>query len=137
MSLTIIRSERDALYHSLVIDLSAIGDIHTSLEHDDTDTAIRLWRRFDAGLRLLDDLGWDRQQHARHFELTMPPTELRPILERIYWSTIETLAGEAREIDETEATVLRSTTTICPAILARLTEHDDPQDDDDDEEVEQ
>lgn len=136
MSLTIIRTERDALYHSLVIDLSAIGDIHTSLQHDDTDAAIRLWRRFDAELRLLDDLGWDREQQARHFELTMPPAELRPIIERIYWSTVEMLAGEAREIDETEAAVLRSTTAICPAILARLTEHDDPQDDDNDEEGE-
>ncbi|MFZ2050610.1 MAG: hypothetical protein WAU69_06730 [Solirubrobacteraceae bacterium] len=134
MSLTIIRTERDALYHSLVIDLSAIGDIHTSLQHDDTDTAIRLWRRFEAELRLLNDLGWDRPQQARHFELTMPPTELRPIIERIYWNTVAMLAGEAQEIDETEAAVLRSTTTICPAILARLTEHDNP---DDEEEVEQ
>lgn len=135
MSLTITRTERDALYHSLVVSLSAIGDIHTSLQHDDTDAAIRLWRRFDAELRLLNDFGWDREQQARRFELTMRPAELRPIIERIYWNTVGMLAEEAQEIDETEAAVLRGTTTTCPAILARLTEHDDPEDDR--EEVEQ
>lgn len=133
MTLTIIRKERDALYHSLVISLSAIGDIHTSLQHDDTDSAMRLWRRFDAELRLLDDLGWDREQQARHFELTMPPTELRRILERFYWNTVGMLAEESREIEEPEAAVLRSTTLACPAILARLTEHDlDPGYEDED-----
>jgi hypothetical protein len=135
MSLTIIRTERYALYESLVTSLSAIGDIHKSLQNDDPDSAMRLWRRFDAELRLLDDLGWDREQQARHFELTMPPAELRPILERFYWDTVGTLAEESREIDEPEAAVLRRTTVACPAILSRLTEHDDP--DDEDEEVEQ
>ncbi len=134
MSLTITRTERDALYHSLIVSITAIGDIHTSLQHDDPDSAIRLWRRFDAELRLLDDLGWDQEQQARHFELTMPQAELRPILERFYWNTIGMLAEEPREIDEPEAAVLRSTTVACPAILTRLTEHDDP---DDEEEVEQ
>lgn len=134
MGLTITRTERDALYHSLIVSLTAIGDIHTSLQHDDPDSAIRLWRRFDAELRLLDDLGWDQEQQARHFELTMPQAELRPILERFYWNTIGMLAEEPREIDEPEAAVLHSTTVACPAILTRLTEHDDP---DDEEEVEQ
>lgn len=90
---------------------------------------MRLWRRFEAELRLLDDLGWDQAQQARHFELTMPPVELRPIIERVYWNTVGMLAEEPQEIDETEAALLRSTTTACPAILARLTEHDDPEDD--------
>jgi hypothetical protein len=106
MGLTIIRTERDALYHSLITSLSAIGDIHTSLQKDDPDSAIRLWRRFDAELRLLDDLGWDREQQVRHFELRMPPAELRPILERFYWNTIGMLAEESQEIDEPEAAVL-------------------------------
>jgi hypothetical protein len=134
MRLTITRRERDALYHSLIVSLSAIGDIHTSLQKDDPGPAMRLWRRFEAELCLLDDLGWDREQQARHFELTMPPAELRPIIERIYWNTVGMLAEEPQEIDETEAALLRSTTASCPAILARLTEHDDSGADD--EEVE-
>lgn len=119
MGLTITRSERDALYNSLIISLSPIGDIHMSLQEDDSDSAMRLWRRFDAELRLLDDLGWDREQQARRFELTMAPAELRPIIERFYWNTVGMLADEAQEIDETEAALLRSTTTACPAILRR------------------
>jgi hypothetical protein len=56
----------------------------------------------------------------------MPPAELRPIIERFHWNTVGMLAEESREIDEPEAAVLRSTAVACPAILARLTEHDDP-----------
>lgn len=136
MSLTITRGERDALYNSLIISLSPIGDIHMSLQEDDPDSAMRLWQRFDAELRLLNDLGWEREQQAKRFELTMPPAELRPIIERFYWNTVGMLADEAQEIDEAEAALLRGTTLACPAILARLTEHDDP-DAGDEEEVEQ
>lgn len=55
----------------------------------------------------------------------MPPAELRPVIERVYWNTVGMLAEEPEEIDEPEAAVLHSTATACPAILARLTEHGD------------
>jgi hypothetical protein len=38
MSLTITRTERDVLYHSLIVSLTAIGDIHMSLQNDDPDS---------------------------------------------------------------------------------------------------
>jgi hypothetical protein len=61
---TITRSDRDALHNSLIVSLSAIGDIHTSWQKDDPGPAMRLWRRFDAELGLLHDLGWERKPQA-------------------------------------------------------------------------
>lgn len=86
MSITINRTDRDSLYDGLMNDLTAIGDIFGHLHNDEPFHAMRLRRRFEVELRLLDDLGWQKEPDTERFELTMPAGELRPIIERIYWS---------------------------------------------------
>jgi hypothetical protein len=78
MSLIINRRYRDALYDGLMTDFTAIGDIFSHLHNDEPAHARRLHRRFEAELRLLDDLGWEQDPDAKEFELTMPARELRP-----------------------------------------------------------
>jgi hypothetical protein len=98
MSLTINRTDRDALYDGLMTDLSAIGDVFIDLHNDEPASAKRLYRRFEVELRLLDDLGWEQEPEAERFELTMPSGELRPIIERIYWSAVGSLADSPEEL---------------------------------------
>ena len=50
MNLTITRTDWDALYDSLVTDLSAIGDISIDLDNDEPAHAKRLRRRFEVEL---------------------------------------------------------------------------------------
>jgi hypothetical protein len=88
MYLTINRMDRDTLYDGLMTDLTAIGDIFGHLHNDEPIHAKRLRRRFEVELRLLDDLGWEKEPEAVRFELTMPAGELRPIVERVYWSAV-------------------------------------------------
>jgi hypothetical protein len=124
MSMTISRWYRDTLYGGLMDDLSALGDVVTHLRHDEAIDARRLRKRFDAELRLLDDLGWEKEPDAQHFELTMPASELRPIIERVYWMAVNSLANRPHEMDEPTIALCRDATTACPEMLARLADDD-------------
>lgn len=42
----------------------------------------------------------EREPDAEHFELTMPPRALRPIIERVYWSAIAGLNNAPDELTE-------------------------------------
>lgn len=129
MYMTINKTYRDALYDGLMTDLTAIGDIFGHLHNDEPVRAKRLRRRFEVELRLLDDLGWEKGPEAECFELTMPARELRPIVERVYWSAVSSLANQADELVDEAVYVLRAATSACPEILARLAEDDllDPE----------
>jgi hypothetical protein len=128
MSLTINRTDRDALYGELMTDFTAIGDIYTTLDNDEPLVAKRLRRRFEAELRLLDDLGWEQEPEAERFELTMTATELKPIIERLFWSSVSSL-NHADELIESARIQTGQAIQACPEILARLAEDDllDPE----------
>ena len=129
MSMTINRTDRDALYDGLMTDLTAIGDIFTNLHNDEPLPAKRLRRRFEVELRLLDDLGWEKEPAEERFELTMPARELRPIIERIYWSAVGSLTDYPDELTDEAVLQARNATSACPEVLARLAEDDllDPE----------
>lgn len=120
MGMTINRSYRDALYDGLMTDLTAHDDIFMCLQKDEATEAKRLHNRFKGELRLLDDLGWEREPDAEHFELTMPPRELRPIIERVYWSAVSGLNNEPDELTEECLANLNEAVVACPEMLARL-----------------
>lgn len=73
MPVTISRAHRDALYAEVVDVLAAIDDIQLELENGEGEEARRLWRRFDAVLRLLDQLGWDPVQPRDQVAIDLPP----------------------------------------------------------------
>jgi hypothetical protein len=120
MSLTINRRYRDALYDGLMTDFTAIGDIFSHLHNNEPAHARRLHRRFAAELHLLDDLCWEQEPDVDEFELTMPARELRPIIERVYWSAVASLNNEPGELIDEAVEHLSNTTVACPEILARL-----------------
>jgi hypothetical protein len=120
MGMTINRGYRDALYDGLMNDLSAHDDLFTYLRNDEATEAKRLHHRFKGELRLLDDLCWEREPEAEQFELTMPPRELRPIIERVYWSAVASLNNEPEGLVETAFANLTEATVACPEMLARL-----------------
>lgn len=129
MHVTINRRDRDAIYDGLMTDLSAIGDVFIDLHNDEPASAKRLYRRFEVELRLLDDLGWEKEPEAECFELTMPARELRPVIERIYWSAVGSLTDHPEELVDEAVHALTAATSACPELLARLAEDDllDPE----------
>ncbi len=120
MGMTINRRYRDALYDGLMTDLSAHDDLFTLLRNDEATEAKRLHHRFKGELRLLDDLGWEREPEAEQFELTMAPRDLRPILERVYWGAVASLNNEPEQLIEEALAHLSEAVVACPEMLARL-----------------
>ncbi len=120
MGMTINRRYRDALYDGLMTDLSAHSDLFTLLRNDEATEAKRLHHRFKGELRLLDDLGWEREPEAEEFELTMAPRELRPIIERVYWSAVASLNNEPDQLIDEALAKLNEAVVACPEMLARL-----------------
>jgi len=120
MGMTINRRYRDALYDGLMTDLSAHDDLFTLLRNDEATEAKRLHHRFKGELRLLDDLGWEREPEAEQFELTMPPRDLRPIIERVYWSAVASLNNEPDQLVDEALANLNEAVVACPEMLARL-----------------
>jgi hypothetical protein len=66
---------------------------------------------------------------SEHFELTMSARELWPVIERIYWSAVGSLADHPDELVDEAVYVLRAATSACPELLAWLAEDDllDPE----------
>jgi hypothetical protein len=120
MGMTINRRYRDALYDGLMTDLSAHDDLFTLLRNDEATEAKRLHHRFKGELRLLDDLAWEREPEAEQFELTMPPRDLRPIIERVYWSAVASLNNEPGGLVDEALANLNEAVVACPEMLARL-----------------
>ena len=121
VNLAIGRSGRDALYSALVTEVSGVGDIAVHLRGDQTAQALRLRCRYEQDMRLLDDLGWEQDPAGEYFDLTMPAADLRPTLERLYWSSAATLAF-ACEVDPEYAQQARETQRTCSELLAGLAE---------------
>jgi hypothetical protein len=120
MGMTINSPYRDALYDGLMTDLTAHDDIFTYLRNDETANAKRLHHRYRGELRLLDGLAWERESEAEHFELTMPPRQLRPIIERVYCSAVAGLNNAPEELTEECLANLNEAVVACPEMLARL-----------------
>jgi len=72
MIVTITRAQRDALYEEMLSDLTGVGDIYLALNNRDDEAARRLWQRFEAELRLLDQLGWSPVEPLDRFEIDLP-----------------------------------------------------------------
>ncbi|HEX2391981.1 MAG TPA: hypothetical protein VHI77_03585 [Solirubrobacterales bacterium] len=86
MPITISAAQREVLYVQVLDHLSGLGDLWLAIEGEDYPRADALGHAFADDLRLLlEDLGWpDREElpSGGRVELTMPPDDLRRVIER-------------------------------------------------------
>jgi aminoglycoside phosphotransferase family enzyme len=78
------RKQRNAVYQDVLNRLSAIGDIYILIEQGEHAEARRLRAQFDEELRLLDDLGWAKDDPADSYPLTMPLAQLARVIRRLH-----------------------------------------------------
>jgi hypothetical protein len=101
-------------------NLNAITDIHIELNNGNVATALRMRRRFQDELRLLDDLGWDKHSDLSEFPLTMDVGQLRPPLDRLYWQCTADLVNEPDGRSEEANRHLTTVVTVCAVLLGQM-----------------
>ena len=85
ITITIDRDQRDGLYELVRNHLGSIEDFWVALERtEDFAKAERLGLEFAEDFRLLQDIGWSEYDHRESYQLTMPPDDLRQVLERLH-----------------------------------------------------
>jgi hypothetical protein len=121
-AITITRAQRDALYHQLVVDLGGIGDVSLMLEQGDYESARRFRREFEDDMRLLDDIGWERDATAERFELTARPKQLARAMRRLQELVGDQIARQARERSEEGRLIDEqlALTDACGSVLAQV-----------------
>jgi hypothetical protein len=80
MGITIGREQRDAIYQEVALDLNGLTDLWTEFDRGNFDRARDLRTRFELDMRLLDDIGWEPEQEADEFELTMDGVDLAAVV---------------------------------------------------------
>lgn len=114
------REQRQAIHHELTSELREIGDICLALHAGRYEEARRLRYRFEVIMRLLDDLGWSRDDPAEVFEITMPDSELRDVLRYVAGRAANTMTsvGRGAGLDEFERG--RAAFEACAGVLDAL-----------------
>lgn len=123
---TIDREQRAGIYEVVCNHLAGLNDVWLALEvRGDFATARRLAAEFVEDVRLLEDIGWDREDGRESFELTMPRADLARLLRRL-WEEAEVTIGEAsierraREEDEEADRWFRAGARACESVLGTL-----------------
>lgn len=102
--IAVITGKKREAVHELVIEhLGGLGDVRLAIDRRDIETARRLAREFTEDFRLLDDIGWGRDERVA-VPLTIPPGELTAIFNRLRVDAQSALAGseDEREVRETD-----------------------------------
>ncbi|HXV04581.1 MAG TPA: hypothetical protein VFP23_01580 [Solirubrobacterales bacterium] len=126
---TIGRKQRDALYQLVRDHLSGLNDVWIAMERDkDFATARRLGLEFGSDLRLLEDLGWGEEDDRETVVLTMLPSELERILNRLRDEAEEGFFGSpaertSRAADEETDRRLLLAMNSCEELLGALDRH--------------
>lgn len=111
------REQRQAIHDDLTSELSRIGDIWLALRSGRFEEARRLRCRFELIMRLLDDLGWSRDDPAEVFEVTMPDSELRDVLRYLAGRAANTITSVGRDAAPDEFQRGRATFATCADVL--------------------
>jgi hypothetical protein len=110
-TIVINADQREGLYELIRNHLGSIEDFWVAMERtEDFAAAERLGREFAQDFRLLEDIGWERDERREAFALTMPQGDLTRLLQRLHGEAIEILVehgAEARASHEDAATHLR------------------------------
>lgn len=85
MTITIDRMQRAVLWADIVTDLTALDDLYRALDCGEYAKAKALRCRFEADMRVLDDIGWARDDHeSETYAITVPLDELRRTIKRLH-----------------------------------------------------
>jgi hypothetical protein len=87
--LTVRRAERYPLWDLIHMLLASIDDIFWAVDRGRPNDARMLRHRYRDLMRLLDDIGWVREDERAEYAITMEPAALMRVLARLHEQAIE------------------------------------------------
>lgn len=96
-TVTIGAEQRQALYEVIFDHMSGFDSVLFYTNRGLFDSARERAQDFVQDVRLLEDLGWIRDDHREAFELTMPVDELIAALERLHSDAGSGVQGSMEE----------------------------------------
>lgn len=123
-TITINPVQREVFYELALDHLSGAGDLGMAIAQGDLATAERRGIELGEDLRLMEDLGWEREPR-RAAELRMPPEDLAEILTRLRADAEGGLRDsgderDANEADDAARRRYRLALDACNGLLAQL-----------------
>lgn len=88
-----------------------------ALQRGDSEQAIRLRRRFEQTVALLDQLGWQADADRERYELDLPKAELTELLTRLSEIAGETVETAVSDFMSTQALAGVQVLAICHPLL--------------------
>lgn len=98
MTLTLDRTQRDALWREVESDLAGWDPRLPGLEDGDIERAQRCRRRYEVEFALLDGLGWWKEDDRTHYELSVHVDWFREYLEGLRADAAATLEDDRRSL---------------------------------------
>jgi hypothetical protein len=80
---TLDHSQRDGIYTFLLHDLANLGELALVLSRGEVQQARHLGTRFKQELRLLDQVGWEKNPDQSEFTISMGLDEIRAVFTRL------------------------------------------------------
>ncbi len=97
-TIVIDRDRRSGLYEVVRNHLALIEDFWIAMERTkDFATAERLGLEFAEDFRLLQDIGWSEHDVRESYQLTMPSSPLRQVLNRLHREAVGILVESGAE----------------------------------------
>lgn len=123
MAIQLTAEQRDALFARILLDFSAFDDLQRAVGQGDLEEAYALGRKIGDGFRLIVDggLGWARKT-AEPLSLTLPATELVPLMTRMKWEAeahYESMRPD-REETQREWAEISDARDACTAVLDQI-----------------
>lgn len=120
MPVTLKQSHRDVLRRQVITQLTGIGDIYLALDGAQWTTALGMRRRYEDCMRLMDDLGWEENDPAEEYAITIDTIPLMCVLARLHEGAAEVLELHLDLALDEEAADATLTLAICGELLVSL-----------------
>lgn len=120
MAIILEKSQRDGVYKFLLYDLSNVSEIHIALKRGEIEEARVLRQRLEEDLRLLDQIGWEKDSDQAAFGITLPSDEIRSIFTHLREEAIKVINDAMTEFANQMLTEAYAVTETCSVVLLEL-----------------
>jgi hypothetical protein len=117
---TLDHTQRDGVYQFVLHDLGNLGELSLALGREEVHQARHLRQRFEEDLRLLDQLGWEKNPDKSEFAIRLGSDEIRAVFTRLRELTTEVINEAMTEFANQMLKEAFGVAETCAVVLQEL-----------------